>query len=79
MFFIYFLYSHKADKYYIGQTNDVVRRLKEHNNPQTNSKYTAKYIPLEIKLQFPVSDNHAQALLVERFIKNQKSRKFVLS
>ncbi|MCB8994752.1 MAG: GIY-YIG nuclease family protein [Bacteroidales bacterium] len=31
MFYIYILYSAKYDKYYVGHTDNVPRRLEEHN------------------------------------------------
>jgi putative endonuclease len=31
MHFVYILYSSKHDKYYVGQTDDVERRLVKHN------------------------------------------------
>ena len=47
-FYIYILYSEKANKYYIGHTSDVNRRLFEHNNPEKSTKFTAKYLPLAL-------------------------------
>ena len=78
MFYIYILYSQSADKFYIGQTPDVQKRLREHNSSVEKSKYTAKYIPWELSLYFQVNDNRADAMKVEKFIKAQKSRKFIL-
>ena len=78
MFYIYILYSRSADKFYIGQTPDVQKRLHEHNNPVEKSKFTAKFIPWEIAVFFPVSEIRADAMKVEKFIKAQKSRKFIL-
>ena len=77
MFYIYILYSYRSDKYYIGLTSDVNRRLEEHNNPSVYSKYSAKYIPWELKVSFECSDSRGDGLIIERFIKNQKSRIFV--
>jgi putative endonuclease len=77
VFYIYIIYSLKSDKYYIGMTSDVVRRLAEHNDPSRANKYTAKHIPWELKLYFEVSDNRGDALIVERFMKNQKSKIFL--
>ncbi len=77
MFYIYILYSKKSDKYYIGLTTNVIRRLDEHNNPSVNNKYTAKHLPWELKLFFECSDFRSEGLLIERFIKNQKSRIFI--
>jgi putative endonuclease len=78
MFYVYILYSQSADKFYVGQTPDVQKRFSEHNNPVEKSKYTAKYIPWELILYFPVSDERGDAMKVEKFIKAQKSRKFIL-
>jgi putative endonuclease len=72
------LYSEIADKYYVGHTPDVFKRLNEHNNPEKNSKFTAKYLPWKLMLSFDVSDRRSEAIRVERFIKNQKSRSFIL-
>ena len=77
MFFIYILYSSKSDKYYIGLTSDVQRRLSEHNDPSRINKYTSKHLPWELRLFFKVSDTRGEAMIVERFIKNQKSRIFL--
>jgi putative endonuclease len=77
MFYIYILYSKNSDKYYIGLTTDVTKRLQEHNNPYENKKYTAKHLPWEVKLFFECSDSRGDGLLIERFIKNQKSRVFL--
>jgi putative endonuclease len=77
MFCIYILYSLKSDKYYIGMTSDVGRRLAEHNDPSRENKYTAKHLPWELKLFFGVSDRRGDALIVERFLKNQKSKTFL--
>ncbi|PWD98060.1 GIY-YIG nuclease family protein [Marinilabilia rubra] len=76
-FFVYILYSPKADKYYVGQTSDVTRRLKEHNNPEVFSKFSAKGIPWTLKAFFKISDSRSEANRVERFIKKQKSRIFI--
>ena len=78
MFYVYILYSQSAEKFYVGQTPDVQKRLLEHNNPVEKSKFTAKYIPWELILYFPVSNERSDAMKVEKFIKAQKSRKFIL-
>ncbi len=78
MFYVYILYSRTADKFYVGQTADVQKRLWEHNNSIENSKFTAKYIPWELVLDFPVSPARADAMKIECFIKSQKSKRFIL-
>jgi len=76
MFYIYFLYSKSADKYYVGYTNDPERRLIEHNTKEFNA-YTRKHRPWELAHSFPVSDNRGDAMKIELFIKKQKSRKLI--
>jgi putative endonuclease len=77
MFYVYIIYSISANRYYIGHTPDVYKRLGEHNNPQKNTNFTSKYLPWELVLYFVVSESRGEAILVERFIKNQKSREFI--
>ncbi|WP_299799599.1 GIY-YIG nuclease family protein [uncultured Carboxylicivirga sp.] len=76
-FFIYILYSPSSNKYYIGYSKDPNKRLKEHNSYQDKSKFTAKHQPWDLKAYFSVSDNAGNAMRVERFIKKQKSRRFI--
>jgi putative endonuclease len=45
MFFVYILYSKSIMKYYVGHTDNVGRRLNEHNSGQTI--YTARGKPWE--------------------------------
>jgi putative endonuclease len=43
MFYVYILYSEKLDKYYVGSTNDLLRRLNDHNRGKTN--YSKQGVP----------------------------------
>src|SRR5664280_1529752 len=45
VFYVYILYSPKSDRYYVGHTNDIDRRLEEHNHPREAFKYTSKHLP----------------------------------
>ena len=38
-YFVYILYSNSINKYYVGHTDDLERRLHEHNTGQT--RYTS--------------------------------------
>jgi putative endonuclease len=75
-YYIYILYSPSREKFYVGQTNDVGRRLEEHNNPIRNT-FTSKYLPWEMACYFEVSQERASAMKVEKYIKKQKSRNFI--
>ena len=75
MHFIYILYSESADKYYVGETEDVVRRFTEHNQSE-RKQFTSPYRPWIMKAVF-VCENRFKARKAEDFIKKQKSRKFI--
>jgi putative endonuclease len=47
MYYLYILKSQKDDSLYIGQTNNLKRRLFEHNNGE--SKYTKLHKPFVLK------------------------------
>ena len=70
-FFVYILYSESADRYYIGQTNNLVDRLKRHNMGQVLS--TKSYVPWELRFSLEVP-TRKDAVKVERYLKNLKSR-----
>jgi putative endonuclease len=74
MFQIYILYSASAGKYYIGHTDDVPRRIEEHNNVEKNT-YTSQYRPWIFKGSVDVSESRGEARRVENYIKRMKSRK----
>ena len=46
MFYLYILKSVKYDKTYVGSSNDVERRLKEHNSGK--SKFTSRFMPWRV-------------------------------
>lgn len=46
MHYVYVLYSRKHDRYYIGESSDLKRRLSEHNSGQSFS--TKPYTPWEV-------------------------------
>ncbi|RMG61671.1 MAG: GIY-YIG nuclease family protein [Bacteroidetes bacterium] len=79
-YLVYILYSPSADRYYVGHTHDIDARLKDHNEserPYQATKYTFKHRPWELKAVFPIGPSRALAMQVERYIKRQKSRKFI--
>jgi putative endonuclease len=72
MFFVYILYSADFDKYYIGQTNDIKKRLSRHNNGSVKS--TKPYQPwlLAYTEKFNI---RAEAMNREKYLKSLKSKK----
>ncbi len=77
MYYLYILQSKKGGQFYVGHSSDPWKRLEEHNTPRTD-KYTGKYADWELVGIFKISEIRADALLVERFIKSQKSKQFIV-
>jgi len=71
MYFIYILYSAKADKFYIGYSIDPFHRVQQHNSIHSNT-FTSKFRPWKLAAVFECSNIEAEAMKIERFIKNQK-------
>jgi len=53
-YYTYILYSQKLDKFYVGSTNDVVRRLADHNRGK--SIFTRTGIPWVLKYSEKFND-----------------------
>lgn len=66
-YFVYILYSKSFDKFYVGQTKEVMMRLKRHNDG--TEKSTAPYKPWEI-VWYTSKPSRAEAMSLERKLKN---------
>jgi len=75
MHFIYILFSQKTNRYYIGSTVDLARRLKHHNAGSTPST-KAGAPDWEIRYTETVPDRTA-ALKRELELKKKKSRNYI--
>lgn len=78
MYYIYLLYSTDFDKYYIGYTSDIYKRLNDHNTQEYFNTFTSKYRPWKLAAAFEAGKSEAEAIRIERFIKKQKSRKLLV-
>jgi putative endonuclease len=74
-YFVYILYSNSINKYYVGHTDDLERRLHEHNTGQT--RYTSSRGNRWTLVYQEAYDSRALAMKREREIKAQKSRKYI--
>lgn len=74
MSYVYILQSLKNNRYYIGSTNNLDRRLSEHLTGK--SKYTKSILPIKLvfKQEF-LNLNTARG--VEFWLKKQKSRELI--
>jgi putative endonuclease len=68
------LFSEKLNKFYVGHTNDLERRLNEHNSGF--SKSTKSGIPWKLVYSKSFS-SISEAYEFERKIKSMKSKKFI--
>ena len=73
--FFYIIYSNSIDKYYMGETSNLEERLEYHNKKPNSRGYTKAANDWEYVLQYPC-ENALIAKKLERFVKQQKSRKF---
>lgn len=68
MYYVYILVSIKyPDKIYIGFTNNIERRLGEHNK-SSNDGYTKKYSPWEVRTYIAFSNSN-KARDFEKYLK----------
>jgi putative endonuclease len=78
MFWVYVL-ENCDGIFYIGQTNDLNRRLNEHNSPETGSyKFTHKNGPWNL-VYSEAFKSRSEAIQRERFIKSRKSAKWIIA
>ena len=74
MYFLYILQNAKNDRYYIGSTNDLERRLAEHNFGKTKS---LKYLrPLKIVF-YKEYEKEIDARRIEMKLKKFKNRDII--
>lgn len=74
MKYVYILQSEaNPDKFYVGSTIDVRRRLAEHNSGK--SIHTKKFTPWKVKTYLAFED-HGRAEAFEAFLKTGNGRMF---
>jgi len=71
MSYVYILKSGKNGSYYIGSTDNLERRLFEHNSGKTKSLRFLRPVSLVFKKEF---ENTSLARVMERRLKKMKSR-----
>ncbi|MBN2064422.1 MAG: GIY-YIG nuclease family protein [Sedimentisphaerales bacterium] len=78
MFWVYILINPHS-KYYIGHTDNLERRLSEHNSPECGSgKFTHKNGPWKL-IWSEKHNTRSEAMVRERFIKSKKSALWIQS
>jgi len=74
MRFVYIIQSvDHPDQYYSGLTDDVEKRLQDHNSGK--SKHTAKFKPWQL-ISYHYFNNGTTALAFEKYLKSGSGRAF---
>lgn len=73
MYFVYILESEDNKHWYIGMTDDLERRLAEHNAGK--SLHTSKWSSWRLKSYIALTD-HNKALRFEQYLKSHSGRAF---
>ena len=76
MHYLYIIYSEKLNKYYTGETPDPEHRLKQHNNHYFKINYTKGANDWVLKVNYSTNSKE-EAIVLEKFIKRMKSKKFI--
>ena len=76
MFYIYVLYSKSSDIYYVGHSENPWNRIAQHNTKEEGT-YSSKHQPWSLVATFEAGETRSEALILERFIKKQKSRRLI--
>jgi putative endonuclease len=74
MYKVYILYSSILDKFYTGQTEDMERRLEEHNRGKTS--FSARGMPWTLVYSKECS-SRSEAIKLEKFIKKRGAARYL--
>lgn len=74
MYYVYILKSIKYNKTYVGSTNNVNRRLSEHNSGK--SKFASRFKPWEL-IHIEEIEVYADARKRETYLKSGAGRRFI--
>jgi putative endonuclease len=77
MFVVYAIYNKKHNKFYIGQTRDIDRRVRFHNDQIFRSSYTSRFDgDWQIIYQEELPDR-SSAIRREKQLKSYRGREFI--
>ena len=73
--FVYIIYSETANRFYIGETCEVVERINQHNTGFYGSAFSKQASDWELFWSLECQSRN-QALRIEKHIKEMRNRKF---
>ena len=75
MYYTYILFSESLGKYYTGQTEDIARRLLEHNTGKTEYMKTGVPWVLVFAESF---GSRSEAMALEQKIKKRRAKRYLI-
>ena len=75
MYHVYILQNPNG-RFYVGQTDDLQRRLVEHNDPESSKRFTSKHGPWNL-VWAEAHTTRTDAMARERQIKAMKSARWI--
>lgn len=76
MYYVYALHNQSSGGIYIGQTNNLTRRVKQHNS-KNNCHYTTKQKGEWQVIHVEVVKTRSEALKREKQLKSARGRQFI--
>lgn len=76
MFYVYILKSEKSGQWYTGSTNDLRKRLSQHNLKQSN--WTKSGVPWSI-IYYEASLNESDIRAREKYLKTGNGKRYLKS
>jgi len=78
MYWVYVIYNSQADKFYVGQTVDIKRRMDQHNGITKNpSKYTTMFAGDWRLIYSEIHPTRSDAIKREKQLKSYRGRQFI--
>ncbi len=75
-FTVYVLYSKRLQKYYVGETEDLIQRIHEHNMGKYHGAFTSQTNDWQLYLGIDV-ETRLKARRIEAHIKKMKSKEYI--
>jgi putative endonuclease len=75
LYFTYILFSELMNRYYVGSTQNVIKRVSEHNTGKTRSTKSGE--PWQIVALFE-NESRSEAIMLENKIKKRGIKRFLL-
>ena len=77
-YWVYILQSESTGRYYSGQTDDIERRLRQHNDSQYTGSKTTKRFSGPWNLQWKAScSTRSDAMILEKKIKGRGIKRYL--